>query len=168
QQGTEVGRLGQLGEGRVVLRAGDVVEGTVQEERFRGRQIPEELLFLTHHQRDLLQETVRAILRAESGDGDGPFGWIEQARQYFKGGRLSGAVGPEKTDALTGGDREAHVLHRLHVLVRTADERAQGGGEPRLSPVNAVPLSQVGDLDHPRRYTSKRCLSTRPATRSSS
>src|SRR5882672_9797221 len=148
EERAQVEQLRELRHGGIVLLAWDVVDGAVEQEGLGGRQVPEELLLLAHHQRDLLEEAALALFRREAGDGHSPLGRVQEARQHFQRGGLAGAVRTEEPDALSSADRERDVLDRLHVLVGPVEERAQGGREPRRAPMHPVPLAQPFDLDH--------------------
>ena len=150
QERRQVQKLGELGHGRVVLLAGNIVDGAVEQERFGRRQVPEKLLLLSHHQRDLLEEPAGALPGDEARHRDPTFGGMQEPGQHFQSCRLPRAVRSEKADALAGGDGEGNVFDRLHVLVGAMEQRAESRRQPGSPPVDAVPLAQAIDFDHGR------------------
>ena len=109
---------------------GHVVDRAVQREGLGGRQVPEQLLLLAHHQRDAAcRNAALALLRHEAGDRAPrrSVGWSRPGQHLQRGG-LAGAVGAEEADALARGDVERQLVDRLDVSY-SAEQRAQRGGE---------------------------------------
>ena len=125
------------------LRARDVVDGAVQLERLRRRQVPEELLLLPHHQRDAFQERGLALLRRVAGDLHVARRGVKQPDEHLERRRLARAVGAEEADALARFDDEREIVDGVHRLVFAMNQRTQGVREARLATVHAVVLVQL-------------------------
>ena len=141
-QVSQLEQLGELGEGAAELGLGHLVDGPVEGEGLRGREVPEELLLLAHDQGDLLEERVLAALGHVAVDPDLAGRGEEQAGEDLEGGGLPRAVGAEEPHPLAAGDLERDAVHRLHHGGDAPEERAQGGLESRRTLVDGVVLPQ--------------------------
>jgi len=149
--GRQVGEIEQLVELRhrlVELGARHVEQGAVERVGLRRRQVPQELVLLSHDQRDPLQERGLAPARLEAGDRDLARGGVKQPREHLQCRGLAGAVGPEEPDSLTALNPERHAVDGAHDLVLAPEDRSQRGAHAGRSSMDAERLHEILDLDH--------------------
>jgi hypothetical protein len=137
----------ELAHGLVELPLRQIVDGAVHREGVDGRQIPQELLLLPHDERDASQEVELAAARIEAVDAHRARRRMQKARQHFERRRLAGAVGPEKADALAGGDAEGQLVDGAHDAIFAVEERAHGRPDAGGALVDAVLLTQLVDFN---------------------
>ena len=113
----------------VPLRARDLVEIAVQDESIGGREIPDELRFLTHHKCDLLAEIALSLIRRESEDATAARAGRKNAREHFERRGLAGTIGSEKTDETAFRDAETDVIYSVHVGPFSPNDTAESSEE---------------------------------------
>ncbi len=108
----------ELGEGHerlVPLRARDLVQVAVEDEGVRRRQIPDELRFLSHHERDLLLEGALAVGGDEAQNAAGAARRREDAGEHLECRGLARPIGPQKSHEATLGDTETDAPYGMDI-----------------------------------------------------
>ena len=149
QQGPQVKQVDQLVKCRPELGHRDAVDGPVQLEGVRRRDVPHQLVAVAHHQGDLAQVGPLPAPGVVAQHLHLAPGGVEQAGEHLQGGGLARPVRAQ----------EAHDLPRLHVegdpvygrdVPRApAHQAAHGGQHPRLPLVHGVHLAQVAQAGSP-------------------
>ena len=145
QDGPKIQQIRELLHRLEVVAMGNFIDRAVHEEGFARRQVPDQLVLLPHHQRDLAKKLRLAIKGAESADADFSAGRKEQARQNLQRCGLSCAVGPEESHDFPFPDFKGHILNRPNGLVLPREERLQGAKESGLLVVHFVELGKMTD-----------------------
>ena len=159
--------VGELASVASVLRARDVVDRAVELERLGGRQVPEELLLLPHHEHDLLQERglARCAARSPPTRTSPRVGWSRPG-EHLQRRRLARAVRPEEADALAGRDRERDAVDRADARrsVRRKSERS-AAPSPGGRLWTRYCLASRAHLDGRGRHRIPHCRGERPRER---
>src|SRR3989339_313248 len=85
-------------------------------EGFYGRQVLDELIFLTHHQSELFKEGLFLFKRNVSQDVRFATGGMKNSGKHFERRCFAGSVRPQKSDEFAGIHGEMDVLYGLRVL----------------------------------------------------
>ena len=143
-------QLHQLVDALLEVRAWDAVDRPVQLERVDDRDVPLQLVALTHDQRHPAEERVVALPRCEAEGVRLAARRMEQPRQHLERRGLAGAVRPEEADDLARLDLERDAGHGFDRLRLPAEEAARGRADTALALGHEVGLAQVVDTDRRR------------------
>jgi hypothetical protein len=147
QQGPQIKQVNQLVKRGPVLGHRDAVDGPVELEGVRRRDVPHQLVAVAHHQGDLAQVGALPAPGIVVQHPHLPPGGVEQAGEHLQGGGLAGPVGAQEAHHLPRLDVEGDPVHGRDVPRAPAHQAAHGGQHPRLSLVDGVHLAQLAQVD---------------------
>ena len=125
----------------------DAVDLLVEPERFGGRQVPPELVLLTHHEREPAAIGVLALPRHVAQHAGFAGRGIDHAGEQFERRRFARAVGAEEGDEFAFVDIQVDAAHGLNVAVLAAEQSPKSGPQALFLLIDAVRLSQAADFD---------------------
>ena len=143
----EIEEVDQLVDAPPVIGNGNPVDRPVELERVEHRNVPGQLVPLSHDQGHLPQVRAVAAPRLVAEDIGRPGGGVQQPGQHLQRRRLPGAVRPQEPDDLAGPDLEADVLHRVDILRLAVDQAREGRPHAALALGHDIGLAQVVDGD---------------------
>lgn len=114
---------------------------------FLGGQIPPELVFLAHDQRESSAVFHIAQPGGEAHDGCRAARGVDYAREEFQGGCFPSAVGAEESDEFAGFDAKRNPADGIDRFVFTVKKPANGFPEPLLFLVDAVGFCELVDFN---------------------
>src|SRR5262249_25078058 len=118
-----------------------------QPEAIGSRQVPPELVLLSHHQRKASPKGVGPFPGHETEHPGAATGRVDQSAEHLESCGFAGAVGPEKGDHLTRLDREGHAIGGAHFLVLAVEQPPQSAEQALLLLIDPVNLREVAGLD---------------------
>src|SRR5262249_54957950 len=122
EDGFQIEQRGELFHRLAVVLFRELIDRTVHQEGFACRQVPDQLIFLTHHESDLPKKCSFALERSKSAYTHFPAGRKEQARENFQCRCLARSIRAKKSDDFTFADFERNVLYGTNRLVFSSEE----------------------------------------------
>ena len=126
-----------------VVPAGDPIDRPIAFQRVDHRDVPDQLVSLSHHERNLAEERLLAPVRDMTQDVGRAAGGVEQPREHFEGRGLSRSVRAEKADDLARFDAEGDRLNGLDHPRLSSDEAFCCSAQSGLALGHDVVLGQA-------------------------
>ena len=147
----EVEQFGKFVDGRLIVSAWYPVDSAVSLERVDYGNVPDELVPLSHYERNVAQEIAVPFRGYVSEHVRFARFRVEESGQHFQAGRFARPVRPEKADNLSLIDGEADLVDRFHLARFPVDEALERRREAGLAFGNHIGLAELTDLDRGHR-----------------
>ena len=126
----------------------DAIDFLVQPKRFLRRQIPPQLIFLPHHQREPAAISVFAQPGHETHHSRRAAAGGDDAGKQFKRRRFARAVGAEKGDEFALLNRQIDARYRMHFAVLAMKQSANRSRQTFALLINTIGLRQPFNFDN--------------------
>ncbi len=111
------------------------------------RQVPPELILLSHHQGEAATVLVLPLPGNVTHHLGTSAGRVDHAAKQFQCRRFAGTVGSQKSDEFALLHIEIDAADRLNLAVLAFEQPANAFAQTFAFPVNAIGLGQLADFD---------------------
>ena len=125
----------------------DPIDLLMQPKTLGSRQVPPELVPLSHHERKPAAEVIGPLPGHVAEHGRRAPGGRDDPGEELQERRLAGTVGAEQGHELAAADRQINPLHRLHHAAGAMKERPDARRQPLGLVEDAVLLGETFDAD---------------------